>query len=327
MTGRRQFVGAIALGAALVRFARAQPAPRVYRIGLLEAGTPAANQHFVDAFVRALRELGYEEGKDVIIDVRWGEGKAERFPGLLRELVRLKPDVLVVASTLGAVAAKQVVTSIPVVMVAVSDPSGMKLVESLAHPGGNMTGTSREFGQGLIGKALQMLKEVAPGIERVAILWDVDGEVEPRFHEAETAVRSLHMTPVPIGIRTLGQLDEARVAMRRNHADALMVVTDPLTLRNRDAIVRFANDQRIPAVYEFGEFARSGGLMAYSASVTALFARSASYVDKILRGANPGDLPIEQPTKFELVINLKTARLLGVGVPQSLLLQADEVIQ
>jgi putative tryptophan/tyrosine transport system substrate-binding protein len=323
MTGRRQFVGAIAIGAAFVRLAGAQPAARVYRIGFLEAGTAAANQHFVDAFVRALRELGYEEGKNVTIDVRWGEGKAERFPGLLRELVRLKPDVIVVASTLGAVAAKQVVTSIPVVMVAVSDPSGMKLVGSLAHPGGNMTGTSREFGQGLIGKALQMLKEVAPGIERVAILWDVDGEVEPRFREAETAVRSMHMTPIPLGIRTLGQLDE----MRRNHADALMVVTDPLTLRNRETIVRFANDERIPAVYEFGEFARSGGLIAYSASVPALFARSAVYVDKILRGANPGDLPIEQPTTFELVINLKTARLLGVGVPQSLLLQADEVIQ
>ena len=306
--------------------ALAQQSARKYRIGLLEAGAAAANQHFVDAFERGLRERGYVDGNNVIVDVRWGEGKAERFPELLKDLVRLKPDVVVVASTLGAVAAKNVVTTTPVVMVAVSDPVAANLVASLAHPGGNMTGISREFGEGLIGKALQMLKQVAPEIGRVAIIWNPAGEVQRRVKEAEAAVRSLQMTPIPMEIRSVGDLKDVGSWIRRMRADSLMVITDPLTLRNREAIVRIANENRIPAVYEFGEFARSGGLMAYSASIPEIFARAAIYVDKIIKGAKPADLPIEQATKFELVINLRTAKRLGITIPQSLLLQADEVL-
>jgi len=314
-------------GAAMVPLpALAQQSARKYRIGLLEAGAAAANQHFVDAFERGLRERGYVDGNNVIVDVRWGEGKAERFPELLKDLVRLKPDVVVVASTLGAVAAKNVVTTTPVVMVAVSDPVAANLVASLAHPGGNMTGISREFGEGLIGKALQMLKQVAPEIGRVAIIWNPAGEVQRRVKEAEAAVRSLQMTPIPMEIRSVGDLKDVGSWIRRMRADSLMVITDPLTLRNREAIVRIANENRIPAVYEFGEFARSGGLMAYSASIPEIFARAAIYVDKIIKGAKPADLPIEQATKFELVINLRTAKRLGITIPQSLLLQADEVL-
>ncbi len=307
--------------------ALAQPSRKSYRIGFLEAGAASANRHFLDAFRSGLSELGYVEGGNVIIDIRWAEGRAERFPELLAELAKLKPDVLVVASTLGAVAARKTITSIPVVFVGVAAPVEMGLVASLARPGGNMTGTSRAFGEGLIGKALQLFKDIVPAASRIAILWNSGGEVEPRRKEAQAAVRALGMTPLPIDVREISDFDGAFARMRDQRADGLIVITDPLTLRHRDAIVKLAAANRIPTVYEFVEFARAGGLIAYSANIPELFRRSAIYVDKILNGANPADLPIEQPTKFELVINLKTAKALGLTIPQSLLLRADEVIQ
>jgi putative ABC transport system substrate-binding protein len=201
------------------------------------------------------------------------------------------------------------------------------LVTNLARPGGNLTGLSRLFDEGLLGKALQLLKDIVPRATRVAILWNPGGAVDPRVKEAEAAMRALGMTPLPVEVRDLRSLDEAFAKMRERHADALLVITDPLTLRYRDAIVTLAASSRIPAVYEFAEFARAGGLIAYSASVPALFRRAAVYVDKILKGAPPGELPVEQPTKFELVINLKTAKALGLTIPQSLLVRADEVIR
>jgi putative ABC transport system substrate-binding protein len=325
---RRAFVDTLSgslLAASLA--ARAQSAKKIFRIGFLEAGAAAVNLHFLKAFESGLRELGYVDGDNVVIAARWAEGQAERFPKLLAELVALKPDVIVVASTLGAVAAKKVVTSIPVVFVGVSDPLDMGLVASLARPGGNMTGISRVFGEGLIGKALQLLKDIVPGASRIAILWNATGEVEPRLKEAQAAVRRLGMTPLPIDVRGPSDFDAAFARMRKQGADAVMVVTDPLTLRHRETIVNLAAANRIPAVYEFAEFARAGGLIAYSASVPALFARAAIYVDKILKGAKPADLPVEQPTKFELVINLKTAKTLNLAIPQPLLLRADEVVQ
>jgi len=285
------------------------------------------NLHFLQAFESGLREFGYVDGNNVVIDARWAEGQADRFPKLLAELVALKPEVIVVASTLGAVAAKKVVTSIPIVFVGVSDPLDMGLVASLARPGGNMTGISRVFGEGLIGKALQVLKDIVPDASRIAILWNASGEVEPRLKEAQAAVRMLGMTPLPIDVRGPSDFDAAFARMRKQRADAVMVVTDPLTLRHRETIVNLAAANRIPAVYEFAEFARAGGLVAYSASVPALFARAAMYVDKILKGTKPADLPVEQPTKFELVINLKTAKTLGLTIPPSLLLRADQVIE
>jgi putative ABC transport system substrate-binding protein len=190
-----------------------------------------------------------------------------------------------------------------------------------------MTGISRVFGEGLIGKALQVLKDIVPDASRIAILWNASGEVEPRLKEAQAAVRMLGMTPLPIDVRGPSDFDAAFARMRKQRADAVMVVTDPLTLRHRETIVNLAAANRIPAVYEFAEFARAGGLVAYSASVPALFARAAMYVDKILKGTKPADLPVEQPTKFELVINLKTAKALNLAIPQPLLLRADEVIQ
>jgi putative ABC transport system substrate-binding protein len=325
---RRAFIGT--LGVSLLApslAAEAQPVNRIYRVGFLEAGAASVNRHFLEAFEKGLREFGYVDGRNLIIDARWAEGQADRFPVLLTELVALKPDVIVVASTLGAVAAKKVVTSIPVVFVGVSDPLDMGLVASLARPGGNMTGISRVFGEGLIGKALQLLKDIVPGASRIAILWNAAGEVAPRVKEAELAVRTLAMTPLPIDVRGPSDFDNAFARMRKQNADAVMVVTDPLTLRYRETIVKLAAVNRIPAVYEFAEFARAGGLIAYSASVPALFARAAIYVDKILKGAKPAELSVEQPTKFEMVINLKTAKALGLAIPQSMLLRADEVIQ
>ena len=305
---------------------RAQPATTIYRIGFLEAGAASVNRHFLDAFRSGLREFGYIEGKNVIVDARWADGRAERFPELLGELVQLKPDVIIVASTLGAIAARKVVTSIPVVFVGVSDPINMGLVTSLARPGGNMTGISRGFGDGLIGKGLQLLKSIVPEASRTAILWNAAGEVAPRLREAEEAVRTLGMTALPIDVRESVDFDQAFYRMRMQKANAMMVVADPLTLRHRVTIVNLAAANRIPAVYEFAEFARAGGLISYATSISTLFQRSAGSVDKILKGAKPGDLPVEQPTKFELVINLRTARALGIEVPQSVLLRADEVI-
>jgi len=305
----------------------AQATGKAARIGFLEAGSVSANRHFLEAFKSGLRERGYEEGRNVIIDVRWAEGRAERFPELLAELERARPDVLVVASSLGAVAARKTVPTTPVVFVGVSDPIGLGLVASLARPGGNMTGLSRVFGEGLLGKALQFLRAIVPGATRIAILYNPDGVVEQRVVEAEQAIRALGLTPIRVEVADQKSVDAAFAAMRAKRAEALIVVTDPLTLRHRDAIVKAAAASRLPAVYEFAEFARAGGLVAYSASVPALFERAAIYVDKILKGTSAAELPVEQPTKFELVINLKTAKTLGVAIPQPLLLRADEVIQ
>jgi putative tryptophan/tyrosine transport system substrate-binding protein len=328
MMDRRAFIGT--LGGSLLAAslgAGAESTSKVYRIGFLEAGAASVNRHFLEAFEKGLREYGYVDGENVVIDARWAEGKAERFPELLAELVKLKPDVIVVASTLGAVAAKKSIASIPVVFVGVSGPLDKGLVASLARPGGNMTGISRVFGEGLLGKGLQLLKEMVPGASRIAILWNAAGEVEPRLVEAQAAVRTLGMTSLPIDVREPSGLADAFARMRQQKADAMMVVADPMTLRNRETIVKLAAANRMPAVYEFAEFARAGGLIAYSASAPANFQRAALYVDKILKGAKPADLSVEQPTKFDLVINLKTAKALGLTIPQSLLLRADEVIQ
>jgi len=261
--------------------------------------------------------------------VRWADGQVERLPELLVELLELRPDAIVVASGPAAQAAKRIVKSIPIVFVGVSDPLGKGLVTSLAHPGGNLTGLSDNFGPGVQAKAIQLLKDIVPSASRAAILWNPVGTVNPRqrIDDAKAAVRALGMTPVPVEVRDVRGFDDAFLEMRNQHVDVLMVLTGPLTLRHRDAIVHLAATNRIPAGYEYTEFAPAGGLIAYSASVPALFHRAAIYLDKIFKGANAGDLPVEQPAKFELVINLKTARALGLTIPQSLLLRVDEVIE
>jgi putative ABC transport system substrate-binding protein len=309
--------------------ASAEQTSKIFRVGFLEAGSASANQRFLASFESGLRELGYVEGKNVIVDARWADGEAERLPGLLNELVELRPDAIVVASGAAAQAAKKIATSIPIVFVGASDPLGRGLVSSLAHPGGNLTGLSDNFGPGVQAKAIQLLKEIVPRASRAAILWSPVGTVNPqqRIDDAQATVRKLGMTPVPVEVRDLPGLETAFLEMRQQHVDVLVVLTGPLTLQHRGVIVQLAAANRIPAGYEYTEFARAGGLIAYSASVPALFHRSAIYLDKIFKGANAGDLPVESPSKFELVINLKTAKALGLTIPKDLLLRADEVIQ
>jgi putative ABC transport system substrate-binding protein len=329
MTTRRAFVGALAGGllAALPAVEAQQPG-KVYRIGFLEAGAPSVNQHFLDAFKRGLRELGYVEGQNVVIEERWAEGQNERFPALVAELVRLKVDLLVVASTSGAVAAKAATTTIPIVFVGAADPVGNGLVASVGRPGANLTGFSQEDDPGFGGKRLAFLKEAVPKLAQVAVLWNPTGRgLENRVKEMYGPATALKLTLKAFEVREASQLDGVFTAIARTRVDGLAVVTDPLTLRHRTSIVTLAAKNRLPAVYGFGEFARVGGLMVYGANIPDLFHRAALYVDRILKGARPADLPVEEPTKFELLINLKTAKALGLTIPPSLLARADEVIQ
>jgi putative tryptophan/tyrosine transport system substrate-binding protein len=325
---RRMFIWAGGLGLLIAsRRGWSQQTQPEYRIVVVEAGAASSNQHFIDAFMAGMRQEGYIPAKNIVVDVRWAEGQAEGFRRAFAEAIQLKPDVIVVASKLGAMEAKKAIASIPVVFIGVPDPVENGLVSSLARPGGNLTGLARIAGEGLFAKAIQQLLLIAHGITRIAILWNPGAANEGPRVQAVAAARANGLTPVVIELRDRDGIESAFTAMRNQHANALFVITDPLTLANRNEIVKLAASHRIPAVYEFGEFARAGGLVAYSSSVTEQFRRSAVYVDKILHGAKPGDLPIEQPTKFELVINVKAAKALGLIIPKDVLLRADEVIQ
>ena len=328
---RREFLYGTGLAlAAIATSTRSQPELKVFRVAFVEAGSASANHHFLDAFAGGLRNLGYVPGKNVIIDVRWAEGRVERFPTLIAEVIALRPNVIVVTSKLGALAAKVATTTIPIVFVGASDPLESGLVATLARPGRNVTGFSLAGEDGTIGKVVEQLKILLPNAHLIGVLWNAAnpaGSGNARVRDAEKVIRLLAMTALSFEIRESADLEKIFTAMRAQHVDALVTVTDPLTLSNRDTIVALAAKTRIPTGYEFSEFARAGGLIAYSPQVPVLFERAALYVDKILRGTPPSELPVEQPTKFELVINLKTAKALGLTIPQSLLLRADEVIQ
>jgi len=329
VTTRRTFIGTLMAGLlAAPLTALAQDAGKVWRIGFLEAGAPAANQHFLVAFKRGLRELGHVEGQHIAILDRWADGQVDRFPALLTELVQLKVDVIVVASTAGAAAAKAAVTTIPVVFVGVQDPLGVGLVASLGRPGGNLTGFSQAEEEGLVGKRLELFKEAVPPIDRLALIWNPTAPgVALRLKEARAAAARFGVSLRPFEVRDAKELDATFGAMTKERLTRLMVLADPLTVRHRTQIVELAAKARMPAIYPFLEFARVGGLMAYGPSIPELFRRAAAYVDKILKGAQPADLPVEQPTKFDLVINLKTAKALGLTIPRRILARADEVIQ
>jgi len=327
---RRAFTVGIGIAVFARESAVAQNDAKIYRIGFVEAGSFAANRPFLDAFKNGLRELGYIEGANVIVDSRWADGRTEGFHKALADLIELRPDVIVVSSGLGALEAKRETESIPIVFIGAADPIGLGLVQTLAHPGGNATGLALNAGKGLIGKTLQLLTEIAPGITRLAILWNsstLTSANRERLTEAQDAARTLTLIPLPIEVRDRNGFAPAFAAMRAQGANALFVVTDPLTLANRSVIVKLASLNRIPAAYDFSEFARSGGLLAYSPSSEAAFRQAAGYVDKIFHGQKPRDLPVQQPTKFELTINVQAAKSLDLTIPQSLLLRADEVIQ
>jgi len=328
MDRRDTVLALLALGT--VPFAtEAQQASKVTRIGFLVTNR-AAIPHLRDAFLQGLRDLGYVEGRNVVIEDRDAEGKLDRLPALAAELVALKVDVIVAPATPAAVAAKQATKTIPIVFAVVSDPVTSGLVTSLARPGGNVTGLS-VLEPELVGKRLELLKQVVPGVSRVAVLWH-PGAVGERtekdvLKEAEAAARAMGVPLQFVEARGPADFDRAFLDMTRASAGALTVLESTVFFVERRHLVDLAAKNRLPAVYGLREFVDAGGLMAYGPNQPDLFRRAATYVDKILKGAKPGDLPVEQPTKFELIINLKAAKGLDITIPQSLLLRADEVIQ
>jgi len=328
MINRRTFLCGLTLGTLSAPLAaKAQQPGKVARIGVLSFGSATPGSHIDEAFRQQLRELGYVEGQNIVIEYRWAEGRAERLPDLAAELVRLKVDVIVAGGTPPPLAAKHATRTIPIVMAAAGDPVGSGLVASLARPGGNVTGLST-FTPELAGKRLQLLKEVVPGVSRVAVLWNAANPYAVlNMRETEAAAQTLGVQVQSLEVRGPDDFENALPAAIRGRAGALIVVDDPLTFAYRMRIADFAARNRLPAMYGFREFAEAGGLTAFGANLADLYRRAATYVDKILKGAKPSDLPVEQPTKFELVINMKTAKALGLTIPQSLLLRADQVIE
>ncbi len=296
------------------------------RIGYLFPG-PRGFWLSIEALQRGLRELHYVEGQNIAIEYRFAEGKPELLPALAAELVRMKVDVIVAWATEATLAAKQATTTIPIVMTGVADPVKSGLVASLARPGGNVTGTTT-LAADLRGKLLEMLKETVPDLSRVAVLWNGrSSAMELRVKEAEAAARALGVTLQSVGVQGPDDFDRAFAVMTQERPDALLVVLDTFIFVQRSHILDFAATHRLPAMYEIRDFVDEGGLMTYGPSFLDRLGRVATYVDKILKGAKPGDLPIEQPMRYELVINLKTAKALGLTIPPSILFQADEVIR
>ncbi|HEV2056976.1 MAG TPA: ABC transporter substrate-binding protein [Methylomirabilota bacterium] len=283
---------------------------------------------FLDAFRQGLRELGWVEGQNIVIDYRFAEGRFDRLPDLAAELVRLKVDIIVAVSTPGVVAAKNATETIPIVMISVGDPVGLGLIASLARPGGNVTGLSYSAGLEIVGKQLELLKETVPKIRRVAILSNpANPSHPPAIRELNVAARSLGVRLQFLEARGPNEFDGAFAAMATERVGALLVLTDGVFILHRTQLADLAARSRLPGAHGTREMVEAGGLMSYGPSLRDLYRRSAAYVDKILKGAKPGDLPVEQPTKFALVINLKAAKALGLTIPPSLLQRADEVIQ
>jgi len=310
---RRTFIGTLAGGLMVSPLAAfAQQSARVPRIGVI-GGQDSPSW---DGFRQGLRELGYVDGRSVAMDWRWSEGKTERLPTLALELVQLKVDIIVAAGTQATRAAKDATSTIPIVMAVSAYPDKIGLVESLAHPGGNVTGLSNVSPE-LFGKRLQLLKEIAPKVSRVAVLWFPESPVEVvAFRDMLAAGAAAGLEIQSIEMRTSDNYDAAFATGSR--ADALYVNAHALHFKNRQLIADFALKSRLPSMYEERAFVVAGGLLSYAPSFIELYRRAATYVDKILKGAKPGDLPIEQPTKFELVINRKTAKALGIAIPPTL---------
>jgi len=319
-------VVAFALGTLSALPSDAEQTPKVRRIGFLAGGAPPPASAS-PPIVQGLRELGYVEGQNLTIEYRYAEGKIDRLPDLAAELVHLRVEIIVVQGYPAAHAAKQATATIPIVIVSAGDPVGTGLVASLARPGGNITGVSFQETE-LSGKRLELLKEAVPRLSRVAVLWNTaDLGMSLRSREIQAAARALGLTLQPLGVREPSDFDGAFSAMARERPDALFVVADPLTTLNRRRILDFAAKGRLPAMYEFSSYVNDGGLMAYGPSFSEMSRRAAVYVDKVLKGARPADLPVEQPTRFELAVNLKTAKALGLTIPPSIMVRADQVIQ
>jgi putative ABC transport system substrate-binding protein len=325
---------AVGLGAAVLLFpslvaGEPQQAARVYRIGFVTALSASPEPSTLRAFRDGLHELGYVEGKNVIIEMRFAEGRQGRLPELVAELIGLNLDVLLAGSDLGALAAKKATTSVPIVFAGVSDPVDKGIVTSLARPEGNITGVTVGIGgSGLGGKWVELLKEAVPNISHAAVLENSASPIgAPYVREIEAAARALNMKLDLLDAGNAKDLDRAFAAIGASGAQGIIVANDPYFVATRARLVQFAASKRLPAIYFFKLFADAGGLMAYGPSLEDSYRRAAGYVDKILKGAKPGELPIEQPSRFELVINRRAARALGLTIPQPLLLRADEVIE
>jgi putative ABC transport system substrate-binding protein len=307
------------------RVSHAQQPAHVPRIGILMSMTPEMGQHLFDAFRHGLRDQGWVEGQTILLEPRWAEGKLERFADLAAELVRLKVELLFTPNTPGTRAAQDATRTIPIVAI-VGDPIGAGFVASLARPGGNITGLT----PGLVntGKRLELLKELLPTASRVAVLWNpADQSNVAQWSEVQVAAQALDMTLHSLEARSAAEVEQVLAGLTREGVDALLVCGGYLTMQTRKQIVAMAAQQQLPAVYSFREFVEGGGLMGYSPNLADMYRRAATPVDKILKGATPAELPVEQAMKFDLVLNLQTAQALGVTFPPTLLILADEVIK
>jgi putative ABC transport system substrate-binding protein len=324
---RREFILALGGAAAWPLAARAQQG-KMARVGYLGASSPSLERHLVDAFRQRLRELGQIEGESFTIEYRWAEGEDDRLPGLVAELVRLKTDIIVTAGTPGTLAAKQATSTIPIVFASSGNAVNAGLVASYSRPGGNVTGFT-VLGPELEGKRVQLLKEVRPGLSQVAVIWNsANPAVIDFYQQSRAAAAAAGLTLRPVAeVRHADDFKEAFSTIANAQPQAMMVIADRFLLAHRMQIVTFAATNRLPAMYPYRGYVEAGGLMSYATNDVEQYRRTAGYVDRILKGAKPADLPVEEPTKFALVINLKTAKALGMDLPSALLTLADEVIE
>lgn len=324
---RRGFIGLMGGAAAWPLAARAQQTASVRRIGFLSPFSRVGSERWNKAFLQGMRDVGWVDGKNVTIEYRYAEGRNDLFPALIADLIRLKVEIIVTNVTIDTLAAKSATTEIPIVMVAAGDPVAIGIVKSLGRPGGNITGLS-QMTPDLTGKRMELLKEIAPRISAVAVLSNPEDPLSVLDrNEAMVSAQRLGIEPRSLEVRSTADLDSAFAETTRSHADAVVVMPSPVLFENLRRIADFALQNKLPSTFHLREFTAAGGLVSYGVDRSDLFRRSASYVDKILKGARPADLPIEQPTKFELPINLKTAKAIGLTIPPNVLGIADEVIE
>jgi ABC-type uncharacterized transport system substrate-binding protein len=326
---RRQFIALLGGAAAtwpLAALAQ-HPAVKIPRVGFLGNSTAELEANLIGPFRDGLRALGYDEGRNIAIEYRWAEGKYERFPALIAELIASNVDVIVTAGTPASLAVKKTTASIPLVMIAVGEPVATGLVTSLARPSGNITGVT-SISPEIEGKRLELLREVVPSISHIAVFWNASSPVQViQERETQAAAQVLGLKMLSLGVRSQEEIEDGFAAIVRERPGALLVLADRLFLHHRTLIMEFAARHRLPGVHAYRELVEAGGLMSYGPSYADMHRRAATYVDKILKGANPADLPVERPVKFELVVNLKAAKMLGLEIPPTLLATADEVIE
>jgi len=324
------FASCLAVGVGLIASASlgaAEPAQKVARVGFVSPTSSSSDPRGMTAFMDRLRELGYVDGQNLILEARWAEDRYDQLPALMAEIVGRKVDVIVTRGTPAAIAAKNATSTIPIVVAAIGDPTRTGIVASLARPGGNLTGMSMGWAEGMTSKWLELLQETIPRLSTVAVIADPDNPLaRAQMKELETVAPARGVKLRFFEVRDARTLDRT-FALARNQAQAVVLIPDPVFVAHLDSIAAAASRHRLPVIYGLPEFAEAGGLIAYGPDRAVMFRRAADYVDKILKGAKAGDLPIEQPTQYELVVNVKTAKAIGLTIPESILLRADEVIR